>query len=138
VEVTTMPLTVENVRNRLRMTVALDDCASRWGNEGLEAFSTPALIGYMENACVQALEPYLAEGEISVGASLTMKHLAPTPAGSSVEIDVKLTDVDGRRLTFSFEAYDEEDKIGEGEHERFVVARGKFEELLERKAAAMT
>lgn len=133
-----MALMTETVRNRLRLTVAPDDCASRWGNEGLEAFSTPALIGYMENACVEALEPYLAEGEMTVGASLTMRHLAPTPVGSSVEIDVKLTDVDGRRLTFGFEAYDEEAKIGEGEHERFVVARQRFEELLERKAGATT
>jgi fluoroacetyl-CoA thioesterase len=130
-----MLLVTETVRNRLRMTVAPDDCATRWGNEGLEAFSTPALVGYMENACVTALAPHLAAGEITVGGSLTMRHLAPTPAGSSVEIDVELTNVDGRRLTFRFEAYDDHEKIGEGEHERFVVRRSKFVELLERKAA---
>jgi predicted thioesterase len=37
-----------------------------------------------------------------------------------------LKNVEGRKLLFAVEAFDELEKIGEGEHERFVVDRERF------------
>jgi fluoroacetyl-CoA thioesterase len=113
------------------------DCATQWGNEGLLAFSTPALLGHMERTSVRALEPHLDPEQMTVGLSATLKHLAPTPVGAAVQISVKLLDTHGKRLVFSFEAWDADEKIGEGVHERFVVSAAPFRARLERKRAQL-
>jgi predicted thioesterase len=118
-----------------RLAVREADCATQWGNDGLLAFSTPALLGHMERTCVHALEPYLGGEQMTVGLSATLKHLAPTPAGATVSIAIRLVEADRRRLMFSFEAWDAHEKIGEGTHERFVVSTAPFHERLESKRA---
>ena len=48
---------------------------------------------------------------------------------------MELIEVDRRRLKFKVTAYDTQEKIGEGEHERFIVDLDRFEQGLKRKAA---
>jgi len=100
--------------------------ASRWGSGIVEVFSTPAMIGLMENAAEKAVRPFLEEGETTVGTRVEVKHLAPTPRGMKVKATATLLKVEGRRLVFKVEAWDEAERIGEGEHERFVVDRTRF------------
>lgn len=113
------------------------DCATRWGNEGLLAFSTPAMLGHMERVCVEALGPRLPAGAMTVGTSATLRHLAPTPAGAEVRIRVRLTEPGERRLLFAFEADDPWGRIGEGVHERHVVDEASFRERLASKGAEL-
>src|SRR5262245_56003804 len=110
------------------------DCASLWGNDGLLALSTPAMLGHMERTCVKILQPYLPEAMMTVGSSVTLQHLAPTPIGTRVEIHVAVCAVDGRQLTISFEIHDEHEKIGEGHHQRHIVDRTRFEQRLQLKS----
>ena len=127
----------KRIREASHVVVAPEDCAARWGNAGLAALSTPALLGHMERACVEALEPHLEAGAMTVGASVNLEHLAPTPVGSTIAIRIDLCRHAGRRLTFRFEVYDNAEKVGEGIHERYVVDRDRFERRLETKAAAL-
>jgi predicted thioesterase len=52
----------------------------------------------------------------------------------TVRIRAEVIAVDGRRLVFKVEAWDEAEKIGEGEHERFIINREKFAGRMAQKA----
>lgn len=107
--------------------------ASSWGSGIVEVFSTPAMIGLMENAAEKAVRSFLDEGETTVGTRVEVKHLAPTPKGMKVKASATLLKVEGRRLVFKVEAWDEVERIGEGEHERFVVDRNRFMNRVQEK-----
>jgi fluoroacetyl-CoA thioesterase len=96
------------------------------GPDVTPVLSTPSLIWYMEAAAREALAPFLDEGENSVGTMVHVAHLAPTPVGGRVTSRAKVVEVEGRRVVFEVEAFDETEKIGEGTHERFVVDEARF------------
>jgi predicted thioesterase len=78
---------------------------------------------------------HLPEGYTTVGTSVNIKHLAATPVGMEVIAKTELIEIDGRRLVFKVEAFDEVDKIGEGIHERFIVDEERFMKKNEEKKA---
>jgi predicted thioesterase len=80
----------------------------------------------MENAAYTAVQPHLPAELSTVGTRIDAKHLAATPVGLAVWAEAVLVDVDGRKLTFDIEAYDETEKIGEARHERFVIDEARF------------
>jgi len=102
------------------------DTADRWGSGLVPVFGTPALVGLMEGAAVRALTEYLPPGQTSVGGRIDLRHLAPTPVGMHVRARAELLEVEGHRLVFHVEAWDEVEKIGEATHERFIVAEEPF------------
>ncbi len=102
------------------------DTAERLGSGLAPVFGTPALVGLMENAAVRALEGHLPPGQTSVGGRIDVRHLAATPVGMRVCARAELVKVDGRRLAFHIEAWDEAEQIGEATHERFVVDVERF------------
>ena len=110
----------------LSITVSEADTASRWGSGLVPVYSTPALVGLMEAAAVKALEGQLEAGKTTVGGHIDVHHLAATPVGMTVRARAELTAIEGRKLTFQVEAWDEAEKIGEALHERFLVDTEKF------------
>ncbi len=101
-------------------------------------FATAYLVGLVEWACLDAIGPHLDPGEQSVGTAISVTHSAATPAGLTVTVEVSLTKVEGRRLTFAVRAHDGVDAISEGTHERFVIERARFDRKLEEKVRAAT
>jgi fluoroacetyl-CoA thioesterase len=100
-------------------------------------FATGFMIGLMEWTCVKALEPHLDAGEGSVGIHVNVSHLAATPPGLVVTVDAECTGVQGRRASFRVRAHDGVDLIGEGDHDRAIVAWDRFNaKLAEKRAAA--
>jgi fluoroacetyl-CoA thioesterase len=96
-----------------------------------EVFATGFLVGFLEWACIKAINPHLdSPQEQSVGTHINISHEAATPAGLNVTAKVELTKIDGRRLTFKVEAHDGVDLISQGTHERFVIDREKFDAKL--------
>jgi predicted thioesterase len=110
----------------ISVTVTESDTAAKWGSGLVSVFSTPALVGLMEAAAVKALEGHLPEGQTTVGGHIDIHHLAATPVGMKVRARAELGVMDGRKLTFQIEAWDEVEKIGEAMHERFVIDKEKF------------
>jgi predicted thioesterase len=102
-------------------TVDASLLASAVGSGAVQVFSTPSMIALMENAARQAVESILPAGQTTVGTRLDIRHLAATPVGASVRAHAELVEVDGRKLIFRVEAFDAQEKIGEGTHERAVV-----------------
>ena len=89
------------------------------GGDGV--LSTPSMIGLMERAGIQAVQPILPADCTTVGFEVHVKHFAPTPKGKKVTVRAELLEVDGRKLRFKVEAHDEDKKVGEGTHRRAVV-----------------
>ena len=101
-----------------------------------EVFATGYLVGLMEWTCIQLLAPHLDAGEGSLGTHIDVSHTAATPAGLSVTVDAECTGVSGRRASFRVRAHDGVDLIGEGRHERAIVAWDRFNAKVAEKAAA--
>lgn len=100
--------------------------AKTMGSGELEVFATPSMIALMEKAATNALKELMPAGSTSVGTMINVKHSAATPMGTKVIAKAVLTEVDGKRLVFTVEAFDEKEKIGEGRHERFIINIDRF------------
>ena len=99
-----------------------------------KVFATGNMIILMEWTCTQLLGQHLDPGEGSLGVHVDVSHLAATPPGMTVTVDVACEAVTGQRITFKVKAHDGVDLIGEGRHERFVVAWDKFNARVAAKA----
>lgn len=100
-----------------------------------QVFATGFMVGFLEWACIKAVNPHLDwPEEQTVGTHVNVSHSAATPPGLEVTAKVKLTQVDGRRLMFEVEANDGVDVISKGTHERFIINRTRFSEKLKQKA----
>jgi predicted thioesterase len=108
--------------------------ASAYGSGSVDVYATPAMIGLMEQAAVNAVDHLLPPGQSSVGTRVDVQHLAATPPGVEVHARAELTAVDGRRLTFRVEAFDPTEKIGSGTHERVIVDLARLLERAQAKA----
>ncbi len=120
-----MPIEL-GLKGRAEAAVTQENTAAAVGSGSLSVFATPSLAALMERAAVDALAPYLPEGETSVGTSLTITHDAATPVGMTVWAEAEVTAVDRRRISFAVRAFDSAGQVGGGTHERFVVDAVKF------------
>jgi predicted thioesterase len=115
------------------VTVSEALSATHFGSGNVVVYATPAMIALMEAAAVAAIDPLLPEGQASVGTAINVRHLAATPLGQRVRARAEVTAVEGRQVTFSVEAWDEKERIGEGTHTRFVVDVARFRQRVEGK-----
>ncbi len=112
----------------LERTVSDADTARALGSGDVDLLGTPAVVALCEGAAVQALEGTLASNETTVGVSIHIEHLAPTPVGDHVVARARLKNIDGRKLEFSVEAFDRNGQIARGHHIRMRVDREHFVE----------
>jgi predicted thioesterase len=88
--------------------------------------ATPALVKWMEVTAREHVAPLLNPGEDTVGISMHVEHLAPTPVGMGVRVVSTLASVAGRVFGFEIEAFDEAEKVGKATHQRASVVVAKF------------
>ncbi|MDA8391907.1 MAG: thioesterase family protein [Actinomycetota bacterium] len=98
-----------------------------------EVLATGYLVAIAEWACLRALNGHLSPGEITLGVSVDLSHEAPTPPGGVVTVDACLMEVDGRFLTFSVLAKDEQAVVCRGSHRRAVVVEERFRSRLSQR-----
>jgi fluoroacetyl-CoA thioesterase len=104
-----------------------------------EVFATGFLVGFLEWACLKAIEPHLDwPREQTLGTHIDVSHEAATPPGLEVTATVELVEVQGRKLVFRVEAHDGVDRISRGRHERFVIDRERFDARVGAKQGAPT
>jgi fluoroacetyl-CoA thioesterase len=97
-------------------------------------FATGYLVALCEWACIELIKPHLDwPREQSLGTHVSLSHLAATPPGLEVELSVRVTAVEGRKLTFAVSAHDGVDRITEGTHERHAIDAARFEGKLAAK-----
>lgn len=99
-------------------------------------FATGFMVGLMEWTCMKVLADHLEDGEGSLGVHVDVSHSAATLPGQTVTVEAECISINGRRIGFRVRAHDGVDVIGEGRHERVVMAWDRFEGLLAKKAKA--
>jgi predicted thioesterase len=107
-------------------------CIGFMGKEGM-VYATPRMVSDVEYTCRDFLLEHLDAGEDSVGAHVSIDHLAATPLGLQVTVQVKIAEVDRRKVTFEFSVKDPIEEVGRGKHVRFVVDTAKTRERLAAK-----
>jgi predicted thioesterase len=117
------------------MIVTEKDLASFTGNIGADVLSTHCVVLLMELAARQAIEGRLAEGKITLGTRVAIRHLSAAPIGSRVRAVARLTALEGRKLHFHVAVYDEVEKLAEGENEQVIVSQDFFLKKVRRKAS---
>ena len=110
------------------------ECTARGG---YQIFSTPYLVLLLENAAIEALAPFLPEGQASVGTNVHVDHSAATLLGQTITATATVIEADRRRFVFSIDVKDDIDQVSTGTHERFVIDPNKFGTGLAVKAASL-
>ena len=100
--------------------------ASKVGSGLLPVYATPSMIALMEGTCAESVQPYLAEGEGTVGVAVDIKHIAATPVGMTVRCESLLKEVNGKKLVFEVNVYDEKGLVGTGIHKRAIINNEAF------------
>jgi fluoroacetyl-CoA thioesterase len=95
--------------------------------------STPTMVAMMEQAAINALKPFLDDGESSVGMTIEVSHTAATPPGHRARAEAEVIKVEGRRLEFSVRAFDDVEQISSGTHRRAVIDAAKFNDRIKTK-----
>ena len=122
------------LESRKTITVDQDRVIGFMGKEAA-VYATPRMVSDVEYACRDMLLEHLDAGEDSVGAHVSIDHLAPTPMGLQVTVEVRITEVDRRKVSFEFSVKDPLEEAGRGKHVRFVVETAKTRERLAAKRA---
>jgi fluoroacetyl-CoA thioesterase len=91
--------------------------------------STPSMVNAIEMVCRDMVKPY----HDTVGVMVNVKHIAPTPVGMDIRIIATLVKVDGKRLEFKAEVYDDVEKVGEATHERYIINKASFTKKIKGK-----
>ncbi len=118
---------------RAELVVGDEHTAPRVGSGRVRVLATPVMINLIEAAALAAVEHLLPEGYQSLGTHLDVRHIAATPVGMKVVAVATVSKVDGRTVSFTVEARDEKDLIGDGTHERVVVNVAKFDARVQKK-----
>ena len=81
-----------------------------------------ALLGQLGDTCMAAIAAHLAVGETTVGAMFCVRYLAPARTGECVDCSVTLSELSGRRLSFTIEARSQNRLLARGSHVRVRIA----------------
>ena len=109
--------------------------AEKAGNKGVDVLSTPMLLQLIEEAAMACIAPVLDEGQLTLGTHIDLEHHRPVPVGFIVRTEVEVVLVDGPRISFAVQVFDEQEAVAEGTHERYIMDRAKFLAKLEEKLA---
>ncbi len=113
-----------NAKNKLIVTY--NDTAKNINSGLLEVLSTPSVIALMESSAVDAVQHHLPDGFSTVGTLVDIKHIAATPIDMLITSHAELIEIDGRKLIFKIQSFDERELVSEGIHERFIIENEKF------------
>ncbi|MGQ0651900.1 MAG: thioesterase family protein [Betaproteobacteria bacterium] len=122
------------LEHQRKLEVNEERCIGFMGKAGM-VYATPRMVSDVEYTCRDYLLQHLDSGEDSVGAHVSIDHLAATPLGMKVEIKIRVAELDRRKVTFDFSVHDGIDECGRGRHVRFVVETARTRERLAAKRA---
>lgn len=126
------------IKGEQKFVVTADKLANQVGSGLVAVYATPVMIAAIENTAAGSVAPYLEEGKTTVGTLVNVSHVAATPEGMEVRVQTELVEIapNGKMLTFKVAAYDEAGLIGEGTHQRAIVAKERFEAKAQAKKNA--
>lgn len=113
-----------NYECTIKVTKQLTANALLSGN--MDVYATPAMIALMENVSKEAVKEYIKDPFTTVGIEINVKHIKASPIGATIRGKSILQKIDGKKLYYKVEAFDDEGKIGEGSHIRYIVNKKDF------------
>jgi len=119
--------------HEITITVTPDRTAKHLETGSASVLSTPSMVWLVEHAAQVLAQMHLPAGQTTVGAEVSVRHLAPTPQGMRVTARVWIESIEGRRIVFTAEVFDEKEKVGEGRHVRVIVDEKRFMEKVKEK-----
>ena len=114
------------IEGKQEITVTFEHTATAYGSGTVEVFATPAMIALMEQTAMMSVQPYLADGEVTVGTEVSVKHFRATLPGRNISCTSTLIAAEGRNLVFELIATEAGIAIGKGTHTRYIVDKQKF------------
>ncbi|MCR5718028.1 MAG: thioesterase family protein [Oscillospiraceae bacterium] len=122
----------------LRRTVTEDMTARQMKSGSLRVLATPAVVALMEEAACEAIAYFMEDGETTVGTSMSIDHVAPSPVGKKIRVEADVQTFSKREIVFHCTAYDEDTcaLIASGTHKRVVVNWVKFQEKADKMLEA--
>jgi predicted thioesterase len=124
---------VPGLIGKSEMIVKKEDLVSQLSDITVNVLSTPRLIQLLEAATIEAIHEFIPPEKVSLGTEVKIKHLSPTPLGMKVTANAILKGIDKNRLFFLVDAFDELEKVAEGELERVLVSKERFLQKVEKK-----
>lgn len=112
--------------NEESLVVEKQHTAMAYGSGLAEVFATPVMVALMENAAYKGIERFLPNGFSSVGTEINVQHLQATLPGKTVKAISKVTETDGRKVSFEVKVFEEGALVGTCTHKRFIVETEKF------------
>jgi len=96
------------------------------GSGDEKVLGTPWMISFMERVSNRLVAENLSKDQMSVGVHVDVRHLAATPMKVEIRVRAEVLEVVKNRVKLSIEAWDSQEKIGEGTHLRVVVEKTRF------------
>ena len=124
---------VPGLTGKSEMIVKEEDLVSQLGDVIVNVLSTPRLIQLLEAAAINAIQDFIPTDQVSLGTEVKIKHLSATPLGMKITASALLKGVEKNRLFLLVTAYDEKEKVAEGEHERVLISKDRFLQKLDKK-----
>lgn len=116
----------EGTKGIMEIVVTEESSAKKIGSGLVDVYSTPSMVGLMENTAQTSVKDSLPEGYTTVGIEINVKHMKATPIGMKVKCESILKKIEGKKLVFEIEAFDEVGKIGQSTHWRYIVNEKDF------------
>ena len=105
------------------------------GSGSLSVYATPAMAALVEHTCASMVSELLPEGQTTVGVEIRLRHLAPTPVNSVVQIRAEVIAVEKKLISFNAQIFDEVELVGEAEHRRAVIEVDRFLKRVDEKVS---
>lgn len=116
------------------LVVTEKDLASFAGNIGVDVLSTHRVVLLMEMAARNAILGRIPKEKIPLGTHINIRHLAAAPPGARVRAEARLAAIEGSRLHFEVAAFDQVEKLAEGENELIMVSLERFQKKVREKS----
>jgi fluoroacetyl-CoA thioesterase len=82
--------------------------------------------------------PLLPKGNDTVGVDIHVRHLAPTPVGGKVRIRAEVVAVDDKVIVFKAQLWDDDELVGEADHQRVVIDVERFLNRVQDKVSRLS
>jgi fluoroacetyl-CoA thioesterase len=118
--------------------VAYEMTATHVGSGSLRVYATPAMALFVERTCKDMVAPLLPKGNDTVGVDIHVRHLAPTPVGGKVRIRAEVVAVDDKVIVFKAQLWDDDELVGEADHQRVVIDVERFLNRVQDKVSRLS
>lgn len=119
-----------NTSKSLQFEVKEEYTAVHLGSGSVSVLSTPSMILFMEKASGTLAQEHLPSDYTTVGTIVNIAHLKAVKQGGIVTAVSKLRIQEDRKLTFDVKVLHNDEIIGQGIHERFIVNEKRFLEKI--------